>query len=512
MARPLQPAVDRPQQRDATRSDRRSPRWALALVCCATFMLVLDVTIVNVALPSIQTSLHASLTSLEWVVDAYALALASLLLISGSFADRYGRRRLFRIGLSFFTVGSLACSLASSAPLLVVSRAVQGVGGAMLFATALAILGQEFRGADRGRALGTWGAAVALGLAVGPLAGGLLTDLLSWRAIFFVNVPIGIVVFALAGAQLRESRDPEGTPLDWKGAVTFAGSLSTLTFALVEGNARSWSSPMIIGSFAAACVLGTLFVKVEQSRPGLFDLSLFRRPMFDAATIGVLGQGFVIGPLLFYLVRYLQEVLGASPLRAGVEVVPMTVTCLAAAILAGRITDRVPLRFLLCGSLVLLGSGTLLMLFVRETASWTVLVPGLLVGGAGWGAVNPVAADGALSSVPAERSGMASGINNTGRQVGIAIGIAALGAVFQHRLQTVLTTEIARRRLRVPAGVTKLAARGGVDAAVAAVPPQARSAFVQAGRIASTAALHGVLLVGGIGAIAAGVVIVFLRD
>ncbi len=493
-------------------ADRHARRWALALVCSATFMLVLDVTIVNVALPSIQTSLGASLTSLEWVVDAYALALASLLLISGSLADRYGRRRLFRTGLAVFTVGSLACSLSSSASMLVASRALQGVGGATLFATALAILGQEFQGADRARALGTWGAAVALGLAVGPLAGGLLTDLLSWRAIFFVNVPIGAAAFAVAGMRLRESRDPEGTPLDWPGALTFGFGLCLLTFALVEGNTRGWSSPVIIASLVGACVFGTVFVKIERARPGLFDLSLFGHRTFDAATLGVMGQGLVIGPLLFYLVRYLQEVLGASPLRAGVEVVPMTVTCFAAAILAGRITSRAPLWLLLALSLVLLGSGTLLMLFVSATASWTVLIPGLLVGGAGWGAVNPIAAEGALSSVPAERSGMASGINNTGRQVGIAIGLGALGAVFQHRLQSVLTREIAHRGLRVPPGVTKLAARGGLAQAAAAVPPNARPAFVAAGRVASSAALHGVLVTGGIGAIVVGIAIVFLRD
>jgi len=503
-----------PHEPGRTAGDRgpRARRWALVLVCSATLMLVLDVTIVNVALPSIQTSLRASLTGLEWVVDAYALALASLLLISGSLADRYGRRRLFRIGLGIFTLGSLSCSVAPSTTLLVLSRAVQGVGGAALFATALAILGQEFQGDSRARALGAWGAAVALGLAVGPLAGGLLTDLVSWRAIFFVNVPLGLVAFVLAGIYLRESSDPEGTPLDWPGALTFALTALLLTFGLVEGNTRGWASPPILGSFAAACVLSALFVRIEASRPGLFDLSLFRVRRFDAATLGVIGQGLVIGPLLFYLVRYLQEVLDASPLRAGLEVVPMTITCLAAALLAGRLTRRIPYRFVLAGSLGLLGCGALLMLLASETSSWAVLVPGLLIGGAGWGAVNPVAAEGALSSVPPQRSGMASGINNTGRQIGIAVGLGALGAVFQHRLQSVLTAEVARRHLPVPPSVARLAARGGLQSAAVAVPPSARAGFVAAGRVASTAALHGVLLVGGIGAVLIGLVIAGLRD
>ncbi|MCU1428176.1 MAG: transporter [Actinomycetia bacterium] len=492
--------------------ERSRGRWALALVCSATFMLVLDLTIVNVALPSIQTSLHASLTTLEWVIDAYALALAALLLISGSLADRYGRRRVFRVGLGMFTFGSLACSVASSSSVLVVSRAVQGIGGAALFATALAILGQEFQGKSRGRALGVWGAAVALGLAVGPLAGGVLTDLISWRAIFFVNVPLGTVAFVLAGTRLHESRDPDGTPLDWPGALTFALTLLLLTFGFVEGNTRGWSSPPIVASFVGACGFGIAFVWIEHARSGLVDLSLFRLRTFDAATLGVIGQGFVIGPLLFYLVRYLQEVLGASPLRAGLEIVPMTVTCFVAAILAGRATSRVPIRLLLAASLGLLGCGVLLMLFVRESTSWTVVVPGLLIAGAGWGAVNPVAAEGALSSVPPERSGMASGINGTGRQVGIAIGLGALGAVFQRRLQSVLTAEVARRHLLVPPGTVRLAARGGLHSAAAAVPPTQRAGFVAASRVASTAALHGVLLVGGIGAIAVGIAIALLRD
>ena len=491
-------------------------RWALTIVCAATFMLVLDVTVVNVALPDMQSSLRASVTQLEWVVDAYAVSLAALLLVTGSLADRYGRRRLFLAGLTVFTLGSLACSLAVNPLTLVAARAVQGVGGATLFATALAILGQEFQGAERSRGLGIWGAALAAGLATGPLAGGILTQLLSWRAIFFVNVPIGVAVFAAALLRLPESADPEGTPLDWPGGATFAAALALFVFALVEGNTTGWSSPVIVGALVASVVLAGAFVVLQRRRPGLFDLSLFSRPNFVAANLAVLAQGLVIGPLLFYLVRYLQEVLGASPLAAGLEVLPLTATCFVAALIGGRLTSRERDNLLLCASLVLLGGGTLLLLVIRPSASWLVILPGLLVAGVGWGAVNPVAAHGVLSEVPDRRSGMASGINNTSRQVGIAIGLGGLGAVFQHRLAAAASTGLRAARVPDAATVARVAARSGLRPAVRAaghppVPSVPVGAIEAVLKAATTSGLHGVLAGAGGVAVLAGLGLLALR-
>ena len=492
-------------------SDRGAQRWALGLLCVATVMLILDVTIVNVALPPIQTALKASLSQLEWVVNAYALALAAFLLISGSLADRYGRKTFFIGGMALFTLGSLGCALATSPFALVAARGIQGVGGACLFATALAILGREFQGADRGRALGVWGAAVALGLAVGPLTGGALTELVSWRAIFFVNVPIGIATIVAAVLRLRPSAEPEGTPLDWTGSATFALALVGLVFALVEGNTLHWTSPVVLGALLVAAVSGTLFVGLERARRGLFDLTLFRNRTFDAAILAVVGQGFVIGPLLFYLVRYLQQVLGASPLVAGLEIVPMTLTCFAAAVVGGRLSSRLPGPPLLAGSLALLGLGTLLLVLVHENGSWVLLLPGLAVGGIGWGAVNPLSAHGALEAAPAERTGMASGIDNTARQVGIAIGLGALGAVFQNRLSAQATTRLAAAHVDQVQRVARAAARGGQAQALALVPPPARGAATAALSAATTSALHVVLVVGGLVALAFAAGIALLR-
>jgi EmrB/QacA subfamily drug resistance transporter len=479
------------------------------VICVATFMLILDVTVVNVALPDIQSALHASLSQLEWVVDAYALALGGFLLIGGSLADRYGRKQFFLGGLVAFTLGSLGCSLATSPFALVAARAVQGLGGATLFATALAILGRQYEGEARGRALGVWGAAVALGLAVGPLAGGLLTELVSWRAIFFVNVPIGIGTFTVGALRLIPSAEPEDTPQDWPGAVSFALSLLGLVFALVEGTTLGWTSPSVLGSFGVAAAAGAVFVALERARPGLFDLSLFRRPTFDAATLAVVGQGFVIGPLLFYLVRYLQEVLAASPLRAGMELVPMTVTCFVAALAGGRLASGARDHVLLATSLALLGGGTLLLALVHQGGSWLWLLPGLFVGGVGWGAVNPVAAHGSLEAVPPQRSGMASGINNTARQVGIAIGLGALGSVFQSRVSTAAAARLQPLHLGASHAVAIMAARGGLSEALRLVPPTARGPAAKALGAATTSALHEILVVGA--AVAAGCALVVTR-
>ena len=506
---PTPPTASTPAATEPGLKDPTAERWTLGVICVATFMLILDVTVVNVALPDIQSALHATLSQLEWVVDAYALALGGFLLIGGSLADRYGRKQFFLGGLVAFTLGSLGCSVATSPITLVAARAVQGLGGATLFATALAILGREFEGEARGRALGVWGAAVALGLAVGPLAGGVLTELVSWRAIFFVNVPIGVGAFAVGALRLVPSAEPEDTPQDWPGAACFALALLGLVFALVEGTTLGWTSPLVVGAFGVAVAAGTVFVALERARPGLFDLALFRRPTFDAATLAVVGQGFVIGPLLFYLVRYLQEVLAASPLRAGLELVPMTVTCFVAALAGGRLASGARDHVLLAGSLALLGAGTFLLSLVHQDGSWLWLLPGLLVGGVGWGAVNPVAAHGTLEAVPSQRSGMASGINNTARQVGIAIGLGALGSLFQSRVSTAAAARLQPLHLRAGHAVATTAARAGLTEALRLVPPAQRNPAAAALRAATTSALHEVMVVGAV--VAAGCAVIVTR-
>src|SRR3954467_2450950 len=260
--------------------------WTLAAVSVATFMLLLDVTVVNVALPAIRDDLGASFTDLQWVVDAYALTLAALVLTAGSLADRLGRRRVFVAGLGLFTVASLLCGLSTSPTALNLSRALQGVGGAAMFATSLALLAQAFTGRERGTALGIWGATTGASVAVGPLVGGVLVEHVSWQSIFFVNLPIGLATIAVTPRMVHESRAPDPDPIDWGGLVTFSAGLFALVFALVRGNSEGWGSATIVGLLAAAVVLLAAFVLIEarRDRP-MLDLKLFRKPSFVGVSI-----------------------------------------------------------------------------------------------------------------------------------------------------------------------------------------------------------------------------------
>jgi EmrB/QacA subfamily drug resistance transporter len=407
--------------------------WTLIAVCVAIFMLLLDITVVNVALPDIQRSLHSSFSDLQWVVNAYSLTLAAFLLTAGSIADLIGRKRVFVAGLVVFTGASAVCGLSSSPLMLNLARAVQGTGGAMMFATSLALIAQAFHGKERGTAFGVFGAVTGAAVAVGPVLGGLITSGIGWKWIFFVNVPIGAVAVFVTLTQVADSRDPNATGVDWAGLVTFSASLFLLVFALVQGNEKGWGSTEIVALLIAAVVLLVAFVAFEilQSRP-MLDLALFRRPAFAGASIVAFAISASFFAMFLYLTLYIQDVLGFSPLQAGLRFLPVTLLSFAVAPIAGKLTVRVPVRLLLGSGLVLAGVGLLAMTTVSAGSGWTTLIPGFLLGGAGIGMINPPLASTAIGVVPQERSGMASGINSTFRQVGIATGIAGLGAVFQH--------------------------------------------------------------------------------
>ncbi|HEY2327997.1 MAG TPA: MFS transporter [Gaiellaceae bacterium] len=411
-------------------------KWGTLLtVCVGTFMLLLDITIVNVALPAIQRALHASFSDLQWVVDAYALTLATCVLTAGALADLFGRKRLFLIGIVLFTIASAACGAANDPLFLIIARAVQGIGGATMFATSLALLSQEFHGRERGTAFGIWGATIGAAVAVGPLAGGMLTSWISWRWIFFVNIPIGIVAVVLGAAQLRESANPEHSRLDPVGLATLTSGLFCLILALIEGNKRGWSSGVILGLIAAAIVLLAIFVVSQASeRTSMVDLSLFGRPAF----IGAQTTAFAISSSMFamflYLTLYLQNVLGLSPLQTGLRFLPLSAISFFAAPTAGKLIGRVPIRVLLAFGLALNAIAMWWMSRITVHSHWTALLGGFLVGGVGIGFVNAPLAATAVSTVRQERAGMASGINNTFRQIGIATGIAALGAIFQSKV------------------------------------------------------------------------------
>jgi EmrB/QacA subfamily drug resistance transporter len=444
------------------------PWWTLIAVCGATFMLLVDVTIVQVALPTVQRDLHASFADLEWVISAYALALAALILTQGTLADRFGRKRIFIVGLVIFSAASLVCGLADSATFLIVGRAVQGIGGAAMFATSLALIGQDFQGPERGTAIAAWGATVGGAVAVGPLVGGALTSGLGWRWIFFVNVPIGIAVLFVSATRMLNVSDPGTKRLDFAGLTTFSGALLLLVLGLTRGNDDGWSSAFILTLLSSSAVLLAAFVFAElrQERP-MFDLSLFRKPAFTGVSLATFALGAGMFAMLTYLTLYLQDLLGLSPLQGGLRILPLTVMCFIVPVATRHLSERVPPGASLGVGLLLASVGLALMHGVTATSSWTGLLAGLIVAGVGIGIANPAIAKIALGVVSPERSGMASGISNTFRIGGIATGVAALGALFQGRISSSLTTAIGHPAQAVASAV---AAEGihGADAKVLA--------------------------------------------
>ena len=475
--------------------------WTLIAVCVATFMLLLDIMIVNVALPSIQRDLGASLSSLQWVVDAYALTLASFLLVFGSLGDRLGRRRIFSAGFAIFTVASLCCGLSNDPTVLNLFRALQGVGGAAMFATSLALIAQEFEGRERGQAIGIWGATVGGAVAVAPLIGGALTDAFGWEWIFFVNVPIGVGAILLTETRVANVAASDPQPLDWPGLITFSLALFGLIFGLIRGNPEGWSSAQIIGSLTAAAVLISAFVVIQlRRRNAMLDTSLFRVPAFGGVSIVAWALSAGCFAMFLYITLYIQDVLGYTPLQAGLRFLPVTLLGFFVAPISGNLLNRIPARFLLGGGLVVVGIGLLLMHGIAVGDSWTGLLPGFLVIGVGIGMTNPAIASTALGVVPPAHAGMASGINSTFRQVGIATGVAGLGAVFQSRISSELATHLPQAPSRFADAVSS----GAIHQGVAAAPPQFRHQALAAADHAFLTAFNEILLIGGAVAVVGG--------
>ncbi len=489
--------------------------WTLLAVSVATFMLLLDITVVNVALPSIREDLGASFTDLQWVIDAYALTLAALVLTAGSLADRLGRRRVFAAGLAIFSVASLLCALAPDPTFLNLSRALQGVGGAIMFAVSLALIAQEFpAGRERGTAMGAYGATIGVSVAIGPLIGGALTDGLGWESIFYVNVPIGIAAIAVTYLRLRESRDPHATRIDWAGVVTFSGALFLLVLALVRGNEEGWGSTLIVSLLCGAALLMAAFVVVERRvREPMLPLGLFKRPAFTGVQLAAFAVSGSMFALFLYLTLYLQSYLELSPFEAGVRYLPITLASFFAAPIAGVLLSRVPARLMMSGALAACGVGLLLMSGIETSDEWTTLLGGFLVAGAGVGFLNPVIADVAVSVVPKEQSGMAAGINDTFRQVGVAVGIAALGAIFigtgSDRVAELTAGTPAADGDR-PRLLIEAASSGNLDQALEAAPPDAREPIAAAVGDGFVTGLNEVLVIGALLAFAGAIVSLWL--
>jgi len=470
--------------------------WTLVLSSIATFMLLLDITVVNVALPDIQRDLNASLSSLQWVVDAYSLMLAAFLLTAGSLGDRLGRRRVFSLGLGLFTFASFLCGIAGDPTLLNLARGLQGIGGAAMFATSLALIGQEFHGKDRATAFGVWGATVGGAVAIGPLVGGLITEHLGWEWIFFVNIPIGVAAVALTELRLANVAAQDPQRIDLPGLATFSGGLFLLIFGLIRGNPEGWGSATIVACLAgsAALLLSFLAIEARSSHP-MLDLSLFRKPAFNGVSAVAFGLSAGMFAMFLYLTIYMQGVLDFSPLETGLHFLPLTVLGFVVAPISGKLSQRIPIRFLVGVGLGLVGLGLLWMHGLDAGSDVSALLPGFLIAGVGIGLTNPSIGQVAIAVVPPAKAGMGSGINTTFRQVGIATGVASLGAVFQSQVDSKLSSLLPS----APPGLAEAVASGGSRAAAHMAPPgSGRVEIVHAAKVAFVSGFNEILLIGAI--------------
>ena len=489
--------------------------WTLAAVCTGVFMLLLDITIVNVALPDIERAFGASLSDLQWVISAYALTLAAFLLTAGSLADLYGRRRLFAIGIVIFTVGSLCCGVATGSLFLAIARGGQGVGGAIMFATSLALLAQTFQGRDRGMALGLFGAITGVALAIGPVLGGAITTALSWRWIFYVNLPIGIVALTMTLLCVDESRNPNASRPDWAGCVTFSGGLAALVYGLIQSQSDGWGSTTVIAALAASAALLAVFIAVEriQAEP-MLDLGLLRVPTFVGGLVAAWAVSAALLSMLTYLIIYMQNSLGLSAVDTGIRFLPLTVAIFITAGIAGRLTSRVPRRALISVGFLLTGAGLMLMRGLEPSSDWTHLLPGMIVGGIGTGLVSTPLISTAVGVVEPARAGMASGINSTLRQVGIATGLASHGTILSSQVRTSVVDTLSGGPLAGHShGLAHTISSGGAPQAIASTPPPLRGLVATTARSALVDGLNTILLVAACVAFVAAVVsFVLIRE
>jgi EmrB/QacA subfamily drug resistance transporter len=453
-------------------------------------MLLVDVTIVQVALPTIQRHLGASFTDLQWVIDAYALSLAALILTWGSISDRFGRKRVFLAGLAVFTASSLLCGLAQSITMLIWSRALQGVGGAAMFATGLALIAQDFQGPARGKAIAAWSATVGGAVAIGPLVGGLLTSGIGWRWIFIVNVPIGVVAIWLSWTKMRNQKDPGATRLDVFGLITFSLAMFLLELGLIKGNALGWTSGPILAMFGGSAAAFVVFVfgELRQTRP-MFDLSLFRKPGFSGVSLATFAVGSGMFALMPYLTLYLQNDLGYSPLGGGLRILPMTIPTFIVPFLLRSPVNRLPPGLVLGGGVAITAGGIAAFLAVGPNSGWTVLILGMVLSGIGIGIANPAIARVGLGVVAPQRSGMASGLSNTFRIGGLATGVAALGAVFQQRITSSMTKTVGAHA----GAIGRVISSAGVKAAAHGQPR-----IAEAARVAFATGLRTIIVIGSI--------------
>lgn len=440
----------------------------LAVTCVGFFMVLLDASIVTVALPTIQTQLQAQLSDLQWVVDAYTLPFAALLLTAGALGDRFGRKRVFLAGLVIFTLGSAMCGAAPSLAWLIAGRVAQGIGGAALSPGSLSVLAAAFTSPrERTQAIGIWSAVSGVALAAGPLLGGALIQLSTWNAIFYVNLPIGALAFVLGLFVLRESHNPAAKRIDAPGQLLAIAALTTLTFGLIDGQTDGWTSPLILSLFGASAILTLAFIFVEaRSAEPMLPLSLFKNPIFSTANFAAMTVGFALLGTVFFVSQFFQEVQGYTALQSGERTLPNTVGIFIMAPLAGRITARFGPRLPVALGTLLSGVALLLFTRITPTTPYSDIWWNLAMLGIGFGlTLSPLTAA-VLAATPPTRAGLASSVVSASRQIGSVLGIAVLGAVVQNQEATNLATHLTT--LRVPAHLSDTIANAIATAGAAA--------------------------------------------
>ncbi len=404
--------------------------WTLFAVAFGLFMIMLDNTVVNVALPSIREDLGISISELEWVVNGYALTFGVLLLSGGKLADMLGRRRIFIVGLVIFTASSFFCGFASSAAVLIGARVVQGVGAALMNPATLSIITATFPPRQRGTAIGIWAGVSAMALAFGPLVGGAITEHFNWSWVFYINVPIGILGIVAARVFIDESRDTSEQKLDPLGLVTSAIALFALTYGLIESNSRGWGDPLVIGCLVVAAVFFVVFALLERhQRLPMLDLNLFRNRSFSSANAVMLLIGLAMFGTFFFVSLFVQNVLGFSPIQAGATFLPMTLFIIFVAPVAGKLADKIGPRALMVPGLALVTASLILFSLQDEGSTFWTLLPALLVGGLGMALAMAPTTTAAMHAVPIDKAGVGSAVINSMRQVGGSIGIALTGAI-----------------------------------------------------------------------------------
>src|SRR5712691_8328455 len=410
--------------------------WTLAAVSFGLFMIMLDNTIVNVALPTLQNSLHLKISELEWVVTGYALTFGAFMLTGGKLADLFGRRLIFVVGLAVFTVSSLACGLAGSATVLIAARVVQGIGAALMNPATLSIITVTFPPRQRGTAIGIWAGVSALALAIGPLVGGLLTQKINWSWIFFINIPVGVACVLAARIFIDESKDTSREQrLDLPGLLSSGIGLFALTYALIESNTHSWGSARVLTLCAIAAGALATFVLLElRQRVPMLDLTLFRNPTFSGANTVMFLVGLAMFGIFFYNSLFLQRVLHYGAIKTGASFLPMTVLIILVAPVAGRFSDRIGPRWLMGTGMTLLTASLLLFGTLDASSSFWNILPALLVGGVGMATVMAPTTAAAMASVPVDKAGVGSAVINSMRQVGGSLGIAIMGTLVATRV------------------------------------------------------------------------------